>query len=213
MHPAPGAPGAGCNPFGQAPAVSSARRTITQARWRLYSVEPSRPASGLMPSLACAAASAADAPEASAASTPLARTAVGPAPHRPDAPAATALRDRSADDRPVLGAPAELGVRALRLAAGDADLGRSARPRRGPSCSSRRRSSSAAIVRVPDALWTTISAPSASTTAGRSPCGSACASEPPIVPRLRTCWSPMPTAAAARAAALAATSALSATAR
>ena len=49
------------------------------------------------------------------------------------------------------------------------------------------------MVRVPDALWATISAPRASTTAGRSPCGSACASEPPIVPRLRTCWSPMPT--------------------
>ena len=107
----------------QAPAASSARRTITQARWRLYSVEPSRPGSGLMPSPACAAASAADAPEASAASTPRRAHGRRGCAAEPDAPAAAALRDRGADDRPVLRAPAELGVRALRLAAGDADLG------------------------------------------------------------------------------------------
>ncbi len=65
-------------------------------------------------------------------------------------------------------------------------------------------------MRVPDAPWTTISAPTASATAGKSPWGSACASDPPIVPRLRTCWSPTSPAAAARAAAFAFTSALAA---
>ena len=49
----------------------------------------------------------------------------------------------------------------------------------------------AAIVRSP--RWPTAlnSASRASKQAGKSPCGSACAAAPPIVPRLRTCGSPI----------------------
>ena len=55
----------------------------------------------------------------------------------------------------------------------------------------------AAISRSPSLLRTTIVAPSASITDPRSPDGSACASEPPIVPRLRTIGSEIIGAAAA----------------
>ena len=44
---------------------------------------------------------------------------------------------------------------------------------------------------TPSAPTTSISASSASSTAGRSEAGSPCASEPPIVPRCRTCGSPI----------------------
>ena len=51
----------------------------------------------------------------------------------------------------------------------------------GPSASS-----AASIVRSPDVERTVSLAPSAIVTAGMSAAGSACASPPPIVPRLRT---------------------------
>ena len=110
-----------------------------EARWRLYSVEPSRPGSGAMPSPACAAASAADAPAASACSTPLARTAVAAAPQSATRQPPEPFETAAADDRPVLRSPVELGVRALRLAARDADLRDQLALVRAPWCSSRRR--------------------------------------------------------------------------
>ena len=50
----------------------------------------------------------------------------------------------------------------------------------------------AAMTRSPVALRQTIMALAACRTAGQSDAGSACATDPPIVPQLRTCGSPMP---------------------
>ncbi len=47
----------------------------------------------------------------------------------------------------------------------------------------------------PATEWVTIAASVASSTAGQSDDGSAWATEPPIVPQLRTCGSPIPPAA------------------
>jgi hypothetical protein len=58
-----------------------------------------------------------------------------------------------------------------------------------------RKNLSAGTVRSPPLPRITSSPPRASTTVGRSPAGSACASEPPIVPRWRTCGSPISPAA------------------
>ena len=55
--------------------------------------------------------------------------------------------------------------------------------------------SAAAIVRCPPLPCAVIWPSTASTTAGRSEAGSPWASEPPIVPRLRTCWSAISDAA------------------
>ena len=104
---------------------------------------------------------------------------------------------RDADRRPVLRTPPELQV------APDVVAGRaSARvpPSRAPAArrrSRRRRgrSRAAATVRTPSRPAMSISPSSASTTAGRSDAGSPCASEPPIVPRCRTCGSPIRPAA------------------
>ena len=65
-------PGTGCTPRAvQAPAASSARRTITPARWRLYSVEPPRSASaGRCPRPRARRRRRPRRPDASAASTP-----------------------------------------------------------------------------------------------------------------------------------------------
>ena len=67
----------------------------------------------------------------------------------------------------------------------------SVRSSSSPTAVSRKpvKKSSAVIVRVPEGPVTTIVA-RASATAGRSEAGSPWASEPPIVPRLRTCGSP-----------------------
>ena len=59
------------------------------------------------------------------------------------------------------------------------------------------RNSSIGTVRVPDELATTTSAPRASITDPQSPAGSACASDPASVPRLRTTGSEISGAAAA----------------
>ena len=61
-----------------------------------------------------------------------------------------------------------------------------------------RKKSSAAITRSPPLPRTTMLPRSASTTAGRSDAGSPCASDPPSVPRWRTCGSPTSPAAALR---------------
>ena len=55
-----------------------------------------------------------------------------------------------------------------------------------------RKKSRAAISRSPSAPRQTIVAFRASSAAGQSEAGSAWATEPPIVPQLRTCGSPMP---------------------
>ena len=62
-----------------------------------------------------------------------------------------------------------------------------------------RKKSAAFTTRQPRGLLRWISASSASSTAGMSADGSACATLPPIVPRLRTCGSPMLAAASATA--------------
>ena len=58
--------------------------------------------------------------------------------------------------------------------------------------------SAAAIVRSPELLRQTRLARVASRTAGQSAEGSAWAHDPPIVPQLRTCGSPIPAAASVR---------------
>jgi hypothetical protein len=55
------------------------------------------------------------------------------------------------------------------------------------------------MLRDPEPLRTVTEPPTASSAAGMSACGSAWASEPPIVPRLRTAGEPMPAAAWATA--------------
>ena len=67
--------------------------------------------------------------------------------------------------------------------------------------------SPAAMVRSPSSVATVNDAPRATSTVGRSDAGSAWATLPPMVPRLRTAGSPMTPAAAARAGACFATSA------
>ena len=57
--------------------------------------------------------------------------------------------------------------------------------------------SPASIVRLPLGPCTATEPPRASSSVGRSPWESACASDPPIVPRFRTCGSPIPAAVSA----------------
>ena len=70
----------------------------------------------------------------------------------------------------------------------------------GPSAVSYtpRKNSAAGITRSPSGPRATISASSASSTVGVSEAGSPCAVVPPIVPRCRTCGSPMSPAVYAR---------------
>ncbi len=106
----------------QAPAASSARRVMTHARWRLYSVEPPRSASGLDALARVRRGVGGRGARGQRRLHTAALTAVGPAPQsatrQPPEPFETAARHQ----RPVGRAAVELGVRALALARGDADL-------------------------------------------------------------------------------------------
>ena len=101
-----------------------------------------------------------------------------------------AVGRRDPDDRPVVGPPDELLVPPVRA--------RSARhPDRGEQLiglqlvsKSPAKKSSARTVRGPPGPEISTEPPSATSAIGRSAAGSACASEPPIVPRCRICGSP-----------------------
>ena len=136
-----------------------------------------------------------DAP-ASACSVAAARSGVGPmlvSPIRASAivPPSVADQRGHADDRPRLGDPVELLVRAAPAGAEHRhpDLDQHLARLRPPSPGSRRRTPRPATVRRPSGPSMTNVASSASATAGRSPAGSACASAPPKVPRCRTAGS------------------------
>ena len=108
----------------QPDAASSARRTSTRARCARYAGVALRSSGGSVPSAACSAASANDAPSASAALDRRRAERRAAHVHEGDVRRAVrAHRDR-ADRRPVLSPPVELLVReAARADLGDADLG------------------------------------------------------------------------------------------
>ncbi len=139
---------------------------------------------GLVPSAACAAAAAGPSPAASARSTPAARTGTEPMFTRATRPPCTATPTIAQsmarlvnfwNDQPR---PAGLRIR----------ISVSSSPGSSAVSNSPRKNSGPAISLVPDGPLATSVASSA--TAGRSEAGSPCASEPPIVPRCRTCGSP-----------------------
>ena len=143
-----------------------------------------------------AAASSADAPRASAASTAAARIGTEPmftsaTPGSSPVTAATPTIAQSCARRlnfwNAQPAPLVLRTRTSVITSSGASA-----VSRNPS-----KNSEAGIVRSPPGPRATIVPPSASTTAGRSDAGSPWASEPPSVPRCRTCGSPTSPAAAA----------------
>src|ERR1035441_6110127 len=143
-------------------------------------------AAGLVPSAARDAASATDAPPASASSTAMARIGVDAMLTRPTESPCTATPTMAQsmarlvnfwNDQP---AAAGLGTR-ISVSSSPGSSAVSNRPRK---------KSPAAISRAPDRPVATSVASRARTAAGRSEAGSACASDPPMVPRGRTCGSP-----------------------
>ena len=145
---------------------------------------------GSVPSSAFSAAVAGSAPPESASSTAFARSGVPPMLTRPTrappstATAATATVAQSCARRANLmydhPAPFSFGTRI------------SVRTSCGPRAVSKTpvKKSEAGIRRSPPGPVATNSAPSVSSTPGMSEAGSPCATEPPIVPRWRTCGSP-----------------------
>ena len=158
----------------------------------------------LVPSAACAAASAGEAPPARAASVAAARSGVPPMLTRATRPSWTAQPTMAQsmarwvnfwnDQDP---AEADLGTRI------------SVSSSSGSRAVSNRlwKNSPIGISREPPGPRATRVASSASSTAGRSEAGSACAIEPPIVPRCLICGSPTcPAACASRGTSRARTS-------
>src|SRR5437773_11171704 len=206
-------------PAGRAPAPADyaparftasviARFAKTRQRCDLYSTEPCRSAWTSTPSAAfCAAASIAAASSFlpfSAASTPLARTALVPAPVTPT-PALThtpCLSSVTAAQTPTT-AKREAGCGNFMYAApelagssGTRTWTRSSRSLSAVAMSPRNHWSTPTF-RLPFGPSQTSSAPRAITAAGQSAAGSACASEPPIVPLFLTAGSPMTLATSA----------------
>ena len=151
------------------------------------------------------------------------RSGLRHAEHHPPAPASAASarsgtgahvgqRDppvgtRDPDDGPVVGPPDELLVPPARARAGGAPASRSAaRPAPGGLEEADEEVVRPPTDRAPAGPAITTEPPSATSAIGRSAAGSACASEPPIVPRCRICGSPTSEAACASSGASARTS-------
>src|SRR6266566_637862 len=179
-----------------AKASSSARRTSTFTRWRRYSADPNATSGGAVPSSARAAADAGSAPPSTASSTPAARSGVSPMFVRPTW---TPPFARTAET-PTTAQSCARRWNFMKLQPAFAFGTRiSVRTSSGASAVSKSdvKKSVAATVRVPFGPCATKSASSARSTAGRSPAGSPCATDPPIVPIWRTCGSPICAAACA----------------
>src|SRR5437016_5681888 len=182
-------------------ARSTARSVYTAASCVLYAAEPVR--SGRSSSPSAARADAAFTVEASAAfpcsacSTFAARVTFGARPVIATRAHCTALRESSETSAatPTM-ANREAGFGSFSYAPAVRTCGRSSPGSsavlRGPTISS-----STFIVRSPRGPATTTEASRATSTAGQSAEGSACARLPPMVPRFRTCASPICPAASA----------------
>src|SRR5947207_2549564 len=175
--------------LGQADAASSARRTSTRARCSRYSGAALMSPDGSVPSAACSAASAIDAPPATASSTATARSGVVPM-----FTSATRVSSFRTAMAPTI---AQSWARRWNFwyenpAPGDFGTRISVSNSSGSSAVSRkpRKNAAAATVRSPPGPWTKNVASSARSRAGRSDAGSPWETDPPIVPRCRTWLSP-----------------------
>src|ERR1019366_5173965 len=164
----------------QTPAFSSARRTRTFATCWRYATDPLKSAEGSVPSAASCAASAAFAPDATAASTARARIGTGPMLMRPT-PTPLLVRTASA---PTI---AQSIARFVSFSNPHSPSERGTRTSTSSSSGLRatskklRKKSFASISRRPFGPWTTRVPPRASTAAGKSEAGSPWAIDPPIV--------------------------------